>query len=274
MARYASRSDGFTLIELMIVIAIVAVIASVANPALVEKRKGGNEQAAIGALRTIATAQSLFQEGDKDGNGVADFAESLHDLYFAGLINPSLATGRAHGYAFNLTTSPDRMHWSVVAAPAAVNRSGDEVFSIDESEAIVTDCPPGQHVNPLTGKCEPEDTFASGVAIRQIHSIDVSSFGAALDQAKVLAVLVPNLSQSIANAMDTNHDGMLSFNEALNADFVGPTLRPLLAPVTDVLRRDLALGVASEQLPAVQTSTLSGDLLGFLNEVPPFVPSP
>src|SRR6185436_11952465 len=119
---------------------------------------------------------------------------------------------------FHLTTSSDRMHWSVVAAPAAVNRSGDDVFSIDETEVVVTDCPPGQHPNPLTGKCEPDDTYVSDAAIAAIHSIDGLSMGTALPALKFIAAAVPNLGQQLASAMDSNHDGMLSFDESLNAD--------------------------------------------------------
>lgn len=272
MATLRSQSEGFSFIELMIVIAVVSTFAAIANPALIEARKGSNEEAAIGAIRTFGAAQTLFRDGDKDGNGVADYSETLSALVFPGGVDPTLGTGRAHGYAFHLTTSPDRMHWSVVAAPAAVNRSGDDVFTIDETEVIFTDCPPGQHPNPLTGKCEPDDTYVSDAAISAIHSVDALSLGVALPLMKSIAASMPGLGQQIATAMDTNHDGMLSFDESLNADIAGPTLRPLLAPLTDALRRDLALGVANEQLPAVQISSLGGDILPFLNKVPPFVP--
>ena len=267
-----NRTEGFSLIELLIVIAIIGTIAAIAIPELIEARKGSNEAAAIGALRTISTAQSLFREGDKDGNGLPDYSSTFAGLEFPGGIDPTVASGRAHGYAFHLTTSSDRMHWSVAAAPAAVNRSGDGVFTIDESDVVITDCPPGQHPNPLTGKCEPHDTYLSDTAISAVHSVDALSLGVALPVMKFIAESTPNLGQQIAMALDTNHDGMLSFVESLNADIAGPTLRPLLAPLTDALRRDLALGVANEQLPAVQISALTRDLLAFLNKVPPFVP--
>jgi hypothetical protein len=58
----------------------------------------------------------------------------------------------------------------------------------------------------------------------------------------------------------------------LNADILGPTLRPLVEPVTSAVRRDLALGVASEQLQGVPVTAIGGDLLEFLNRVPPYVP--
>jgi prepilin-type N-terminal cleavage/methylation domain-containing protein len=127
---------GFTLIELMIVIAIIAIIAAIAIPNLIEARKGSNEAAAIGALRTISTAQSLYREGDKDGNGVFDYASSLAQLASAGgLIDSVLGGGVKQGYLFTMTSS-SRFEWSARANPASHRKSGDRSFFVDESGVI------------------------------------------------------------------------------------------------------------------------------------------
>ena len=68
-----SIMKGFTLIELMIVIAIIAIIAAIAIPNLIEARKNGNETAAIGALKTLGSAQALFRESDKENDGNLDY---------------------------------------------------------------------------------------------------------------------------------------------------------------------------------------------------------
>jgi prepilin-type N-terminal cleavage/methylation domain-containing protein len=65
---------GFTLIELMIVIAIIAIIAAIAIPNLLAARLSANETAAIATLRNIISAQAQFQQGaradtDNDGTG-------------------------------------------------------------------------------------------------------------------------------------------------------------------------------------------------------------
>jgi len=69
---------GFTLIELMIVIAIIAIIAAIAIPNLLESRVTSQESAAAAALKTgILPAEVQFQSGayvDLDGNGLGTYA--------------------------------------------------------------------------------------------------------------------------------------------------------------------------------------------------------
>ncbi|MFQ5845333.1 MAG: DUF2950 family protein, partial [Planctomycetota bacterium] len=69
-------SRGFTLIELMIVIAIIAIIAAIAVPNLISARLSSNETAAVATLRTIITAQSQFQttaRADENLNGLGEY---------------------------------------------------------------------------------------------------------------------------------------------------------------------------------------------------------
>jgi prepilin-type N-terminal cleavage/methylation domain-containing protein len=70
------KEAGFTLIELMIVIAIIAIIAAIAIPNLLSARLNSNETAAIATLRNIISAQSQFQttaRADENTNGVGEY---------------------------------------------------------------------------------------------------------------------------------------------------------------------------------------------------------
>ena len=67
------RTKGFTLIELMIVIAIIAIIAAIAIPGLLSSQRASNERNASSSLKTMATAESDFRSNDRDGNKISDF---------------------------------------------------------------------------------------------------------------------------------------------------------------------------------------------------------
>ncbi|MBL4843922.1 MAG: hypothetical protein JKY65_00230 [Planctomycetes bacterium] len=64
------------------------------------------QSSAIGTLKAIADAQTLFREGDRDENGTLDYAPSLEVLARYDLIRPELADGLDGGYRFEVQRSP------------------------------------------------------------------------------------------------------------------------------------------------------------------------
>lgn len=132
------KKRGFTLIELMIVIAIIAIIAAIAIPNLIEARKHGNEAAAIGALKTISTSQTVFREGDKEGDGLLDYARTLGELSNTNLIDPVLGSGTKQGYIFDAThsTATSEFLWFATANPVQPGTTGDRYFATNHSGVI------------------------------------------------------------------------------------------------------------------------------------------
>jgi prepilin-type N-terminal cleavage/methylation domain-containing protein len=143
---------GFTLVELMIVIAIIAIIMAIAIPNLIQARKNGNETAAIGALKTISSAEAIFREGDKEGDGRNDYG-TLSELSATQLIDSVLGSGTKQGYVFQAgySTATSEFLWFAVANPVVSFYGGARYFEVNESAVIfyttvgylnlnVTDC--------------------------------------------------------------------------------------------------------------------------------------
>lgn len=100
-------------------------------------RGGGNERWAIGALKTIDTSQTLFREGDKEGDGLLDYG-SLQELSNAALIDPFLGSGVKQGYRFEVRASPTTPEflWFAVANPIEPGVTGDRSFCTNHTGVI------------------------------------------------------------------------------------------------------------------------------------------
>jgi type IV pilus assembly protein PilA len=130
---------GFSLIELLIVIAIILIIAAIAMPKLTSARMYAYEMAAIRTLVTLNTAQtqyfstygryatSLAEMGPPPGGATATAAAG-------DLITTDLAAGMKSGYKFTMVGSPQG--YAVNAEPQVFNTTGKRSFFTDQSTVI------------------------------------------------------------------------------------------------------------------------------------------
>jgi prepilin-type N-terminal cleavage/methylation domain-containing protein len=129
------RQQGFTLIELMIVVAIIAIIAAIAIPSLLNARKAGNEASAISSLRTLTTVNEQYRTRFRDPAAGIGYTDSLANLLAAGYIDDVLGTGAKSGYTFTYVLTNEN-EWNCTASPQALATTGDRSFFVDQTGVI------------------------------------------------------------------------------------------------------------------------------------------
>ena len=145
-------SRGFSLIELLIVVAIILIIAAIAIPNLLRSRIAANQASAVGSLRTINTAEityastyntgystSLSALGPASGGGnPTATAAGLVDSILAGTAgNTSSKSGYNFTYAAGGADSSGRINtYQLNASPITIGTTGTNFYYTDESGVI------------------------------------------------------------------------------------------------------------------------------------------
>jgi type IV pilus assembly protein PilA len=136
-----NRKKGFSLIELLIVVAIILIIAAIAIPNLLRAKIAANQASAVGSLRTLNTACIAF------ATSYGQFPAALTNLgpiatgstassTSADLIDSVLSAGTKSGYVFSFTPGASNQSYSITATPITVGTTGQGMYFTDQSGVI------------------------------------------------------------------------------------------------------------------------------------------
>ncbi len=138
------KQKGFSLIELLIVVAIILIIAAIAIPNLIRSRMAANEASAIGSMRVINTSciaysasygtfpSALANLGPIAAGGTASSTS-------ADLIDAVLSAGTKSGYTFSYVPANGNQTYTLTATPLVAGQTGQRMFFTDLSGVIRAD---------------------------------------------------------------------------------------------------------------------------------------
>jgi type IV pilus assembly protein PilA len=140
------KQKGFSLIELLIVVAIILIIAAIAIPNLMRARMSANESSAAGSVRSIGTGEVSYASaypsvGFTSLASLAGVAPCTPSAGTACFVDDVLGGGLKEGYSFaaagGTTVQGVNTTYTSLGSPLAVNETGTRSFCSDQTGVIM-----------------------------------------------------------------------------------------------------------------------------------------
>ena len=254
------RQNGFTLVELVVVIAIIAILIGLLVPAVQKVREAANKEKALASLRVIAAAEKNFFAGHHT------YTASFEDLNLGGQFQCSDLSNCAHrqnnGYFFEIFLNAGGGVWSATGAPAVVGKTGSSRVTISASDL--------DQNQKLTFSSAPIQEA------ERVHSQMFGDINAAALQTLFRLILqrpqdFPEITRGLESRrtterafgnLDVNGDGRVSFTDLHNYSGIGADV---INPFIAIIDQEMALGAGGEDvnsLPGVSLDMLIGSNRG------------
>lgn len=124
---------GFTLIEIIIVTAIIALLATIAIASLLRSKLMSNEASAQGSLRTISSALESYRAANGSySSATFNVLASATPAY----LDSVLGSGTKHGYNFSLTVEADEQSYFCTGVPENQDITGSRSFCVSDDGVI------------------------------------------------------------------------------------------------------------------------------------------
>jgi prepilin-type N-terminal cleavage/methylation domain-containing protein len=237
------QQKGFTLVELVVVIAIIAILIGLLLPAVQKVREAANEGHCTVKLRRIASAQKAFFQTHGTYSGSFDELGLTAEFPCS---DPACSSRQNQGYLYELVLDPSGGIWRAIGKPAAVGKTGSTTFTIDQSEVLASaPIPEAEMVHKQMFDAINARALQTMFQLIRDRQSDLQDIIRGLE--------APETPPAAFRQLDVNGDGKVTFTEIQDYGGIGTEV---LGPFIAIIGQEMELGAAGEDMNALPGVTL------------------